>query len=64
MQVEANPQQLSMLTQVMNDFCHQHHIEAICERENVAALIRCLYQRGYTSVDDLNAILEMAGSIH
>ena len=64
MRAEANPQQLAMLTQVLNDFCHQHHIEAICERENAAALITCLYQRGYASASDLNAILEMAETVH
>lgn len=61
---EANPQQLAMLTQVVNDFCQEHQIEAICERENAAALITCLFQRGYETAENLNAALEMAGSIH
>ena len=61
---EANPQQLAMLTQVVNDFCQEHQIEAISEQENAAALIRCLFQRGYETADDLKDALEMAGSIH
>jgi len=61
---ETNPQQLAMLTQVLNDFCQEHQIQAIYERENAAALIRCLFERGFASADDLNAILEMAGTIH
>jgi hypothetical protein len=64
MQGEANPQQLAMLTQVLNDFCQQHQIEAICERENAAALIMSLFQRGYETADNLKGALEMAGSIH
>jgi hypothetical protein len=64
MQAEANPQQLAMLTQVVNDFCEEHQIEALCERENAAALIRCLFQRGYETADNLKDALEMAGTIH
>ena len=63
-QAETDPRQLAMLSQVLNDFCREHQIEAISERENAAALIKCLFQRGYETADDLNNALEMAGSIH
>lgn len=53
-----------MLTQVVNDFCQEHQIEAISEREDAAALIMCLFQRGYETADNLKDALEMAGSIH
>ena len=53
-----------MLSQVLNEFCREHQIEALSERENAAALIKCLFQRGYETADDLNNALVMAGSIH
>ena len=61
---EANPQQLAMLTQVLNNFCQEHQIQAISDRENAAALIMCLFQRGYQTADNLNDALGMAGTIH
>ena len=64
LQAEADPRQLAMLSQVVSEFCQEHQIEAICERENAAALIKCLFQRGYETADDLNDALQMAGTIH
>ena len=60
----ANPAQLAMLTRVLDEFCREHRIELIRERENAAAMIMCLYQQGYETADDLKLALEMAGSIH
>jgi hypothetical protein len=64
LQAEADAGQLAMLSQVLNEFCREHQIEAISERENAAALIKFLFQRGYETADDLNDALEMAGTIH
>lgn len=60
----ANPQQLEMLTRVLEDFCREHRIEAIRERENAAAMILCLFQRGLVTSDELKYALRQAGSIH
>lgn len=61
----ANPEQLAMLTRVLDDFCREHRIEAICERENAAAMIMCLYQRGLATAGELRfALRPHTGSIH
>jgi len=58
----ANPQQLAMLARVLDEFCREHQIETIAARENAAALIMCLFRRGYQKPGDLKALLDGIGT--
>jgi hypothetical protein len=55
------PEQLAILTAVLDDICAAAGIEPHCpERENVAGLVMHFYGRGYRTADELQAALEEA----
>jgi hypothetical protein len=55
------PEQLAILTAVLDDICSAAGIEPQCpEREYVAGLVMHFYGRGYRTADELRAALEEA----
>lgn len=56
----ANPEQLIVLSEVVDEFCRSRAIVDASEREYVGQLVLLLYQRGTASLDDLLAGLHVA----
>jgi hypothetical protein len=55
----VNPEQLAMMTRVLDDFCRERGIaDASQEREDTARLIITLFQHGCQTADELSAALQ------
>jgi hypothetical protein len=55
------PEQLAILSAVLDDICAAAGIEQQCpEREDVAGLVMHFYGHGYRTADELRAALEEA----
>lgn len=59
--VVAGPGQLEILARAVSDYCANHKITHIDEREQVALKVMSLYRRGIVDADRLSAELEKVG---
>ena len=53
----VDPEQIEMLARVLDDYCREHLIEVIRDREKVASLIMNLFQSGVQTADTLRDAL-------
>ena len=53
------PDQLAMMSQVLNDHCREHGIQSgTSAAQNTASMIIALYRHGYQTADDLRDALD------
>ena len=55
----VQPAELSMMTQVLDEYCREHEIRTACfARQNAATMILALYRHGYQTADNLKVALD------
>ncbi len=54
----ANSEQLDVLSQAFERYCHTHGITDAEKRDDIASIVMDLYNRGMSNVDEILATLE------